>query len=80
MIRAGKTNAVRLFAALFGLTMAGTPCVAEEEPDTELLEFLGDQESGDEQWQEFFDSIPVELTGELQESDTHERSKQRDSD
>jgi hypothetical protein len=45
-----------------------------------LLEFLGDQESGDEQWQEFFDSIPVELTGELQESDTHERSKQRDSD
>ncbi len=70
----------RLFAALCGLTMTGMPCAADDDPDAELLEFLGDREVGNEAWQAFFDSIPVELTDDPQESGMHDRSKQSDSD
>ncbi len=80
MLTAGIATAGRIFALMCGLTMTGIACAADDYPDTELLEFLGDSEVGDEEWQAFFDSIPEELTGDPQDSEMRDRSKQRDSE
>ena len=80
MITAGIATARQIFAVVCGLTMTGMACAADDYPDSELLEFLGDSEIGDETWQVFFDSIPEELTDDPQEPEIRDRSKQRDSD
>jgi hypothetical protein len=80
MKTAGIATAGRIFAAVCGLTMTGMACAEDDFPDTELLEFLGDSEVGDEEWQAFFDSIPEELTDDPHDSEMRDRSKQRDSD
>ncbi|RLA26203.1 MAG: hypothetical protein DRR11_20140 [Gammaproteobacteria bacterium] len=54
----------RLILVLVMALIAGIGCnaVANDEPelpDAELLEFLGSWEGEDNEWQEFFDSLPA---------------------
>jgi hypothetical protein len=53
-----------MYARMVLLLFAGISCsaVANDElelPDAELLEFLGSWEGEDNEWQEFFDSLPA---------------------
>ena len=64
---------------LFGVLMAGVIGAADSEPTEELLEFLGGWEGEDDEWQDFFDSLPVALPDEAADSDSDDRSTTRDS-
>ena len=53
-----------MFLRLVLALLAGSGCAAvmsaePETPDAELLEFLGSWEGEDDEWQEFFDGLPV---------------------
>ena len=53
-----------MYARVILVLVAGIGCsaVANDEPelpDAELLEFLGSWEGEDNEWQEFFDSLPA---------------------
>jgi len=72
-----------IVAMLCGLAFAGATWAAADEPDTqflELLEYLGSWNGDDDEWHEFFDSIPAELAEEANRSDTTDRSTDSDSD
>ena len=55
---------LRVMLALFAgsssgiAASAGTESLDIDGPDAELLEFLGSWEGEDNEWQEFFDSLP----------------------
>ncbi len=75
-------------ALLCGLMFTGMIRAADEEPDLELIEFLGSWEGENDQWQEFFDSVsqvqapaPEQEQEQEQEtvgSDMNDGSKQHD--
>jgi len=68
---------------LCGLAI-GNPILADEATDDdanlELLEYLGSWEGDDDEWHEFFDSVPPELAEDAEDQDTTDRSTERDSD
>ena len=68
---------------LCGLAI-GSPILADEATDAdanlELLEYLGSWEGDDDEWHEFFDSVPRELAEDAEDQDTTDRSTERDSD
>ena len=68
---------------LCGLAI-GSPILADEATDAdanlELLEYLGSWEGDDDEWHEFFDSVPPELAEDAEDQDTTDRSTERDSD
>jgi len=66
-------------AMLCGVLIAGVAGATDDEPDAELLEFLGGWEGEDDEWQEFFDSLPVALPDEAADSNTDDRSTTHDS-
>lgn len=73
-------NAAAALAKLMcGLLLAGTALAADEETDAELLEYLGSWTGADDEWHEFFDSLPPELV-EAAEEDTHDGSTEDDAD
>lgn len=65
---------------LCGLTLGGAAPAADEEPDMDLLEYLGSWNGEDDEWHEFFDSVPPELAAEARDDDTQDRSAKRESD
>jgi len=67
-------------ALLCGLMSAGMLRAAGEEPDLELIEFLGSWEGEDDHWQEYFDGISTEPEQEVVDSDMNDGSKQHDVD
>lgn len=68
-----------LIVLLCGVLMAGIAVAADGEPDAELLEFLGGWEGEDDEWQDFFDSLPVALADEAADNARDERSTTHDS-
>jgi len=70
----------KMLVMLCGVTLAGTLWAADDDPDVELLEFLGSWEGEDDEWQEFFDSVALPPTEDAADSDMNDRSTQRDSD
>jgi len=65
---------------LCGLMSTSMLRAVGEEPDLELIEFLGSWEGEDDHWQEYFDSISTEPEQEVVDSDMNDGSKQHDVD
>ena len=70
---------------LCGVALGGAAWAVDDEADLELLEYLGSWDGEDDEWNEFFDSIPDELVEDADDSDTTHRettsrSVERDSD
>jgi len=72
----------RMLAMLCGLTLtvAAAAAAGDDEPKLELLEYLGSWGGEDDEWHEFFDSVPSELAEDAEDMDTTDRSTERDSD
>jgi hypothetical protein len=71
---------VRALAAACGLAIAGAATASNDEPDVELLEYLGSWDGEDEKWHEFFDSLPAELAERAGDEETEDRSMESDPD
>ncbi len=69
-----------IVATLFGLAIGGPGFATDDEADIELLEYLGSWEGDDDEWHEFFDSLPQELAEGAGDEETDDRSAKRDSD
>lgn len=69
-----------LVAMLVGLTIGGAGFAADDDVDMELLEYLGSWDGEDDEWHEFFDSLPQELAEASSDEKTDDRSTKRDSD
>ena len=70
----------RSCVVLCGLALTSTAWSAADEPDVELIEFLGSWVDETEDWEKFFDSIPQELVESELDGEQDGRSKERDSD
>ena len=68
------------FVLLCGVAVAGASWSGTDDPDAELIEFLGSWVSEMEDWEEFFDSIPQELAEGEAKREKDGRSEERDSD
>lgn len=73
-------QAVRIVALLCGLGLLGAAWATDDDPDEDLLIFLGSWDDDVDEWQEFFDSLPPELAEGDTNDDTNDRSTKSDSD
>jgi len=69
-----------ILAMVCGLAMTITAVAEEDDPDAELIEFLGSWEGEDEEWQVFFDAVPEDFPEGLSERDMDDRRTKRESD
>ncbi len=63
-----RVNLVLVMALVAGIGCSAEANDEPELPDAELLEFLGSWEGEDNEWQEFFDSLPA-ITNETSSVD-----------
>ena len=74
-------TAGKALALLYGLTLGSAALpVDHDEVDLELLEYLGSWGGEDDEWHEFFDSIPGELVEGAGENETTDQRAEHDSD
>jgi len=69
-----------ILAMVFGLAISMAASAEEDDPDAELIEFLGSWEGEDEEWQEFFDAVPPDFPDGISERDMDDRRTKRESE
>lgn len=70
----------QFLAGLCGLMLTVSAYAAQEDPDTELIEFLGGWAEEAEEWGAFFDSLPPELVENEEGREQDGRSEESDSE